>query len=397
MSNRLRIVQLSNRLNFTFYIYFHLLVWRVAVLQARDGKGGLCQFGTSDKEQAVGIDVTDAVIDGCLVDSCRQLGIADGQLAVVVQRLEVLEAPFVHDGESERLLAGEPVGADVEQPLVALTVDLQRHAVRLDVADSLADRPAVGGIGEQGFVGYAILGGEDEGAPTSVFSDGRGNDLLIGKQLELSAAHLAVGQGGFESHTARLAEDEIAPFGEERQHEVGRRRRILELAPQGAERHVAREVAWLLGAVIDGEDARVELFVVAEIVLCHFPVVELLFADAFVLVLCLSPVELPSGVGTELEVTAVERVGESEESASSSFHHFHEFALHEITVVVQQFDVEDAADAAGTVRVCRPCVGGKPNGVAEEVAGVVCMEIDFFLGNVLPEALQAIGHLLEWR
>ena len=58
------------------------------------------------------------------------------------------------------------------------------------------------------------------------------------------------------------------------------------------------------------------------------------------IVLGLTPVELPARVGPQLEITRIERVGQGEESTAATVLHLHKFTLNEVAIVVPQLSVE---------------------------------------------------------
>ena len=108
-----------------------------------------------------------------------------------------------------------------------------------------------------------------------------------------------------------------------------------------------------------------------------------------------APVELPARVGPQLVVAAIERVAEHERAMHLSALQLQLLPLHEVAVLVQQLGIEHAADAAGRPGVRAPHVSLVVDGVAQEVARVVHVHENLFLGNGLAELPEAVGPAIE--
>ena len=154
--------------------------------------------------------------------------------------------------------------------------------------------------------------------------------------------------------------------------------------------HCFGVVAFCLGLVIDGEDTAVEFVVVAVEVVLHLSGNEPILGILSVSSLVLSPVELPPRVGSQLVVACVGIVVDDEVGVASSVGHFHQLALHEVAFLVVEFHVEYTANLGGLSVVGLCGVGREPYCVADEVAGVVEMDIYLLLWQGLSEALEVV-------
>ena len=182
-----------------------------------------------------------------------------------------------------------------------------------------------------------------------------------------------------EGHTVLHAVNEVSAFGVERHHEV-----VLLLAGQACLRaliHAAGVVvASFVGLTVDGQHAAVETVPHAVVVGCHLAVVEAPGLVAAVVVLAHVEVEHPAGIGAQLVVAGVERVGQCELAAGVSLWADHDgLALHQQTVGREQLHVEQAAHVRGLQVVGPHHVSLVPQGIAHEVALVIGMQIDLFL------------------
>ena len=198
-----------------------------------------------------------------------------------------------------------------------------------------------------------------------------------------------------EGYAVGHAGHEVAAFGEELQLGLGRCLVNLRLSAQGAQGHLVDEVARLFRFVEDGEDAAVELLVVAVVFLGHALVVEPLLGIDAMGMLGDAPVELPARVGPQLVVAAIEGVGQYEGAMRLSALKLQLLALHEVAVLVQQLGIEDTADAARCACVCAAHVSLVVDGVAQKVAGVVRVNEDLFLRNGLAELPEPVGPAFE--
>ena len=384
--------------------------------RTRDHQRGLREVGTGDKEKAVGIDMADGVEDGNLMDADRPTSLPlsvmegselnlSGRGATCVNLFKEFETALAHNSNAKGLTGGLALGRDVEEPVAggAVATDLEGYSLGLHGLDVLRHSLRFLGVAglvvgcEHSFVLLSFLGREDKGATASVLGDGGGEDLLPMQQLKGALAHLAFAGGCFESHTAGDSRHEVSALGEEREAKLGGLRLILEITAKGTECHIAVVVAIDLGFVVNGEDTGVELLVVAEEILGHRLVVEPVFRTPNVVMLGLTPIELPAGVGAQLEVAGVKGVGQGEESVTTPILHLHKLTLDEVAVVVPELAVEHAADAAGAVFVGAAGVGGKPDGVAEEIGGVVHVDEDLLLRYRLSEAGEAVGQTFQGR
>ena len=337
------------------------LVRLVLLLGALNHQGGLHDVRTGDEEEAVSVDMSDGIEDRDLMNTdgfghfrfsreggatrCSGIepqlnGGADG-----CYFLEIQQAALAHHSNTQGLLCHLAAGSDIEEPFAGerVATDLQGHALGFHVPDFLRDGFGLGFVFAGGFAGgsrfpgragrggsiriaksggfikifflrsrehsfvfFPFLGREDEGATAAVLRGGCGNHVLAAHQPQGSLAHLSFRGRCLKSHTAGHSCHQVTSLGEEGEAQLRSLGLGLEVAAQGTEGHVAVVVARFLGFVVDGEDAGVQLFVVTEEILGHRFVVEPVFGGPGVIVFRLAPVELPAGVGTQLEVAAVE-------------------------------------------------------------------------------------------
>ena len=394
----------------------------ILLFGARELQRRFAHVGPRDEEEAVGIDMTYAVEDGHLIDASapalltvtgRQLNdLAD---TITLQRRKMLQTALVHHRESERRAPRLAGYGDVKIPLSRRAVEprLQRHALGLDAFDFLAyslrtlRAPWLLRRRKYCLVILTLLGREGERAAPAVLSRHGLYDLAAvvryrhalfpRPKRQRSLLHLTLARGGLESHAAGHAGHQIAAFGEEREAQLRCFRFTLEIAAQRAKGHISIEIAVGLRFVVNGEDARIELLVVAEEILGHGFVVEPVLGGPHVVVLGLAPIELPARVGAQLEIARVERVGQSEEAVATAVDHLHELTLDEVAVVVPQFAIEHSADAAWHILIGAPRVGREPYCVAQEIRGVVHVHVHLLLRYGLPETPEAVGQALQRR
>ena len=297
--------------------------------------------------------------------------------------------PLVHHGQSQRRVLQVAVYGDV--PCRVNPFHLDGYAQLFDVFQLFAHREAAVRRREHGAILPAGLWREGEGPASALLRLGGGHQRVGAHQLQAAVACLAVLHRSLECHAAGQSLHHVSPLGIERELELRFVGVGLEITAQRTQCHVSCEHAFFLGFVVDGEHAAIEFLVVAEEVACHGLVVEVAFGVAAVWVFGLSPVQLPSGVGPQLEESRVEGVGQCEESAAPSVAHLHQLALHEESVVVPQFGIQHAADSARASAVGAPCVGREPEGVAQEVASVVHVHVHLLLRHALPEQSCPLG------
>ena len=103
-----------------------------------------------------------------------------------------------------------------------------------------------------------------------------------------------------------------------------------------------------------------------------------------------SPIELPSGVCSQFIITRISLLVDDEVGISPSVIHLHQFPLHQISFLIVEFNIKHATDLGRLAVVGLGAEGREPDGVANEVAGVVHVDIYFLLRQVVPETLQVI-------
>ena len=154
--------------------------------------------------------------------------------------------------------------------------------------------------------------------------------------------------------------------------------------------HQLSVLAFFLRFVINGKHTAVEFIVVAEEVVLQLFGVEPLVGVLSVLPLIQSPVELPACVGPQFVIASIGIVVDDEVGVASSVGHFHQLALHEVSLLVVEFHVEYTANLGGLSVVGLGGVGREPYCVADEVAGVVEMDIHLLLRQGLSEAFEMV-------
>ena len=155
------------------------------------------------------------------------------------------------------------------------------------------------------------------------------------------------------------------------------------------------EVARFLGLVEDRENAAVEFLVVTIILPRYTFVKEPLLGNAVMGVLRYAPIELPTCIGPQFIVTAIECVLQHEAAMRLTVLQFKLLATDEVTILIQQLGIEDTADTAR-----RPCVAAADvslvvDGVAQEVACVVHVNKNLFLRNRLAELFKPVCPTFE--
>ena len=205
---------------------------------------------------------------------------------------------------------------------------------------------------------------------------------------------LAILTIGLEGHPIGHTCHKVAPLGEEGDHGLWRLVRALHESLQGAQGHALSVIACLLGLIVDGEDAAIEFLVVAIIVAGQFLVEEPILGILGVGMLVAAPVQLPPGVGSQFVVSAIEGVGQDKGPVALALLHFHLLSLYEVAVVVQQLDVEQAAQCRRTP-VGQVHVSLVIKRVAKVVTGIIEMNEHLFLRDFLTKELEALGPPLE--
>ena len=225
---------------------------------------------------------------------------------------------------------------------------------------------------------FAIGCDVEQAAPHVLRLDGEAASVVEGHR-PADVLGLAVLVAHLEGHAVVDAVDEVSALGIEGHHQV-----VLLLPRQtclGALIHVARViVACLLGLAVDGQHTAVEPVPDTEIVGGHLAVVEMPGVIAVVLVFADVEVQHPAGVGAQLIVAAVERVGEGKlPTGEAGGTDDDGLSLDEQSVRREQLDIEQAAHVSGLQVVSTHDVGLVPQRVADKIALVVGVDIDFLL------------------
>ena len=197
-----------------------------------------------------------------------------------------------------------------------------------------------------------------------------------------------------ESHTVGHALHQVAAFGIERDNGLGFLVRGTEHAAQGTRSHVLHVFSLLARMVIDGKDTRIEFVVVAIVFVHHLVAQEPTLGILRMVVLVKAPVELPPRVGAELIVASIERIEQDNGTIALTLLHLHLLPLHKIAVLVEQLDIEQLTQRRRTpVAQAHVCLVIEC--VAQIIAGIVHVDEDFFLWNLLAEELQPLGPAIE--
>ena len=361
----------------------HRFEGRVLRLDAPGGDSRPVVVVAVDEGEAVGVDSSSRVEEGDLVHARGEpfQGYFDGGLPAV-RRAYLREIPA--DTRAEHLQAepafrvSAPPDGDAHEAVVLR--DGERVTLRLRLGEfRLVVLPA---MAEDGLVALSLRRGEGERAAPSVFSPCpccRLPVLVEDVDVGLQVASVPVVQ--LEGDAVGHSGNEVSALGVELQIDHGLPPSVLVIPPHGPEGHVLGIPPRLFRFVEHGEDARIELVVVAEEVPCHPFVVEHVLGVGRMRVLVFAEVEHPACVCPQLVVSGIERVGEDEGPVRRSVGHVQLLAFDEVSVGREEFHVEDAAQV-GEPPPVGPCdVALVPHGVAHEVTGVVHVEIDFFLGQ----------------
>ena len=100
----------------------------------------------------------------------------------------------------------------------------------------------------------------------------------------------------------------------------------------------------------------------------------------------LSTVHL-SGIGPQFIIPGIERVGEYEHAVRHAVRHLELLALHEVAVRREQFHVEDPAQVGECAPVGLRHVTLVPDGVADEITGIVEVQVHLLLRQRPSECL----------
>ena len=155
-------------------------------------------------------------------------------------------------------------------------------------------------------------------------------------------------------------------------------------------------VAGNIGLTIYRYHARVKTIPLAVVVGSHLTVIELPRLRSGIVVLTDTEVQHPAGIGPQLVVAGVEGVAEHKLSAGMAFGGDDDvLALHEQTVRREQLDIEDAAHVGRRQVVSTDYVCLKPQGVADEVALVIGVYVDFLLNLGNGRLLQRLADIVK--
>ena len=146
-----------------------------------------------------------------------------------------------------------------------------------------------------------------------------------------------------ESHPVRHSSHQVSPFRKELQLGFGRSLVHFRLATKGTQGHFVIEVARFLRFVEDGKNATVQFLVVRIILLRHPLVEEPLLGNDVVGMFRDAPIELPARIGSQLIVSAIERILQDKAAMHLSVLEFQYLAFHQIAVLIQQFCIENSA------------------------------------------------------
>ena len=198
--------------------------------------------------------------------------------------------------------------------------------------------------------------------------------------------HLACHVHGFsflveslEGYSASCASDQIATLGIECDVEAG----LLGLEsslPRARKNLAVAVVAIFLWSLVHCHHARPDRAVVAKEVLGHLPVVKQFAILAVVGAFGHAEVHHPSGVGPELIIARAERVGQREVSmVGIGPPDVLPMPLYDMSFRIHQFHIENAAirRRSQVARLHQVCL--IPDGVAQEVAVVVQVQIGLLL------------------
>ena len=207
----------------------------------------------------------------------------------------------------------------------------------------------------------------------------------------------AIGLVGLESHPCPCAQDYHPTLGIEVHH----RRRFLhfgtEIAHVGPLCHIVAIDTRSDGFVVEGENAAVELLVVAVELLCHLLVEEPLLGRPSVRVLIFAPVQLPTGVGSQFIEAAVERIGQDEGTCSLTVLQLHQTTLQHVAFLVPEFGIEQLAQVRQLPGVAPAHVDLEVKRIAGKVAGIVQVQEDLLLRDVTTEEFQVLLPTLQRR
>ena len=101
---------------------------------------------------------------------------------------------------------------------------------------------------------------------------------------------------------------------------------------------------FFIGFVENGKHTSVEFVVIAVEILCHVLAKKPFLCKDAVRMLRDTPVELPSGIGTQFIVTGISGIRDTEGAMSLPILQAQHLPLHQITVLIEQFRIEHSAD-----------------------------------------------------
>ena len=140
------------------------------------------------------------------------------------------------------------------------------------------------------------------------------------------------------------------------------------------------EITHGIGLLIHGKDAGIESLKVAEEVGSGLNSIEFQAVIGGVVLMRHVEIELPTRVGPHLIEAGIERVGQCELSARGTIGtHGDVLTLHNIAVRGQQLNIEVLGIVGGLQIVGPHDVGLVPQRVAEKIAVIVRVDIDFLL------------------
>ena len=96
-------------------------------------------------------------------------------------------------------------------------------------------------------------------------------------------------------------------------------------------------------------------------------------------IFALPEVEHPTRIGPQFVVTGIKRVLQHEHAVGRTVFHLQLLPFHGITVRREKLHIENLAQVGQRAPVRARDIAFVPNGIAEEIAGVVQMEIRLFL------------------
>ena len=183
----------------------------------------------------------------------------------------------------------------------------------------------------------------------------------------------------FKSHTRGQSLHHVAALGKEAALELFLRFAAY-LALRSGVHVFSVEIALAFGFAIDGQHARKQAVPLAKEVCRHLVVVEEVAVVAAIATVRHVEIQHPARVGPQLVVARIERIFQHELAAGvSSSAHDDALPLHHKAVGREQFHIEHLAHIGRLEIVGAEHVGLVPERIAHEIAGVVGVDIHFFL------------------